>query len=154
MSIEWNKVTWYSKFIAVILFVGIFWLGYVLGNQAGMFAQESLEPNPVVLSDTNEVTLGVGETGQISTLLLTLNSFEQDYRCPLDVSCIEAGAVVVHLTMTEGSNSVTRNFPSDETPYEFGNYEISIVNVTPDARSGEVIPEYEYQITFRVDAKN
>ena len=33
MTIEWNKVTWYSKIAAVILFVGAFYLGYWLGTQ-------------------------------------------------------------------------------------------------------------------------
>ena len=33
MAIEWNKVTWYSKITAVILFVGVFYLGYWLGTQ-------------------------------------------------------------------------------------------------------------------------
>jgi hypothetical protein len=32
MTIEWNKVTWYSKLAAVILFVGVFWLGFWLGT--------------------------------------------------------------------------------------------------------------------------
>lgn len=31
MKIEWNKVTWYSKLAAVILFVGVFILGFLLG---------------------------------------------------------------------------------------------------------------------------
>ncbi len=33
MVIEWNKVTWYSKILAVILFVGVFCLGYWIGKQ-------------------------------------------------------------------------------------------------------------------------
>ena len=33
MTIELNKVTWYSKIAAVILFVGVFYLGYWLGTQ-------------------------------------------------------------------------------------------------------------------------
>jgi uncharacterized protein YecT (DUF1311 family) len=33
MKIEWNKVTWYSKTFAVVLFVGIFCLGIKLGEQ-------------------------------------------------------------------------------------------------------------------------
>lgn len=32
MTIEWNKVTWYSKLAAVILFVGTFFLGFWLGT--------------------------------------------------------------------------------------------------------------------------
>jgi hypothetical protein len=31
MTIEWNKVTWYSKTAAVVLFVGTFFLGFWLG---------------------------------------------------------------------------------------------------------------------------
>jgi hypothetical protein len=32
MAIEWNKVTWYSKLAAVIVFVGTFFLGFWLGT--------------------------------------------------------------------------------------------------------------------------
>jgi hypothetical protein len=31
MKIIWNKVTWYSKLIAVLVFVGVFFLGFKLG---------------------------------------------------------------------------------------------------------------------------
>jgi hypothetical protein len=33
MKIKWNKVTWYSKGLAVLLFVGTFFLGYLLGSE-------------------------------------------------------------------------------------------------------------------------
>jgi len=33
MSIQWNKVTWYSKLIAVVIFVAVFFLGFYLGQQ-------------------------------------------------------------------------------------------------------------------------
>lgn len=33
MKIEWNRVTWYSKLIAVIVFVGTFFVGFWLGMQ-------------------------------------------------------------------------------------------------------------------------
>jgi hypothetical protein len=32
MPIVWNKVTWYSKLLALILLVGVFYLGYYLGQ--------------------------------------------------------------------------------------------------------------------------
>jgi len=35
MKIEWNKVTWYSKLLAVILFVLVFYFGFSLGKEAG-----------------------------------------------------------------------------------------------------------------------
>ena len=33
MKIQWNKVTWYSKLIAVILFFCVFILGIYIGTQ-------------------------------------------------------------------------------------------------------------------------
>lgn len=33
MKIWWNKVTWYSKLFAIILFVGVFYVGFNLGQQ-------------------------------------------------------------------------------------------------------------------------
>ena len=33
MKIEWNKVTWYSKLAAIIIFVAVFFLGFWLGTQ-------------------------------------------------------------------------------------------------------------------------
>jgi hypothetical protein len=35
MKIEWNKVTWYSKLLAIIIFVLTFYVGFILGNQNG-----------------------------------------------------------------------------------------------------------------------
>lgn len=34
MNIEWNKVTWYSKLVAVILFTATFYLGFNLGKES------------------------------------------------------------------------------------------------------------------------
>ncbi len=34
MKIEWNKVTWYSKLIAVVVFVVVFCVGFNLGKQS------------------------------------------------------------------------------------------------------------------------
>lgn len=31
MEIEWNTVTWYSKLIAVVLYVGTFFIAYSMG---------------------------------------------------------------------------------------------------------------------------
>jgi len=33
MKIQWNKVTWYSKLIAVVLFIAVFFLGFYLGRE-------------------------------------------------------------------------------------------------------------------------
>lgn len=98
----------------------------------------------------NLITLKVGETKIVGPLSLTLNSFVQDNRCPIDVQCIEAGAVTVNVTMSEGTNTETRNFPSDEVPYAFGDHLISISDIAPLRKVNQEIPAGEYVITFKV----
>jgi membrane-bound inhibitor of C-type lysozyme len=39
MKIEWNKVTWYSKLIAVILFVLTFYIAFNLGKESAEIIQ-------------------------------------------------------------------------------------------------------------------
>ncbi|MEI7765119.1 MAG: hypothetical protein WCI93_00870 [bacterium] len=46
MKIEWNKVTWYSKIFAVILFVLVFCLGFYFGK-----IQEKINSNNVVIKE-------------------------------------------------------------------------------------------------------
>lgn len=41
MNIQWNKVTWYSQGIAILLFVGVFALGFFLGQKYQIRAFEN-----------------------------------------------------------------------------------------------------------------
>ena len=41
MKIVWNKVTWYSKLLAVIIFVATFALAFYLGMQYGALRASS-----------------------------------------------------------------------------------------------------------------
>lgn len=45
MKIEFNKVTWYSKLLAIIIYVGTFFLGYWLGlrNESLICAMQDYE---------------------------------------------------------------------------------------------------------------
>lgn len=45
MKIKFNKVTWYSQIAAIIVFVGVFFLGFYLG---GKF--ESVKPDPDLIA--------------------------------------------------------------------------------------------------------
>ncbi len=112
----------------------------LLANAAGSMSFEK----------ENLITLKVGETKTAGSLSLTLNSFVQDSRCPIDVTCIQAGAVTVNVTMNDGVNTETRNFPSDEAPYVFGAHTISISDIAPPRKANQEIPPGEYVITFQV----
>lgn len=41
MNIQWNNVTWYSQAIAIVLFVGVFALGFFLGQKYQIRAFEN-----------------------------------------------------------------------------------------------------------------
>lgn len=97
-----------------------------------------------------EITLRVGQTGVAAGLTVTFNELTNDYRCPVDVNCIQAGAVVANITLNDGAEQITFNKPSDEVPTWWRGYEMSIVSITPEARSSIVIEQSAYQVTFLV----
>lgn len=43
MKIEWNKVTWYSKIFAIVLFVFVFYIGFYLGNEQEKINNENAQ---------------------------------------------------------------------------------------------------------------
>jgi hypothetical protein len=96
------------------------------------------------------ITLGVGEKGKVGTLEITFNSLVQDYRCPVDMECMEGGAVTANVTFAQGTHSETKNMPSDEIPQSFDGYQISIAGVAPPLKSKKQIPPKAYRITFHV----
>lgn len=102
---------------------------------------------------TSTVVLHTHETATFHDLRLTLNAVVQDYRCPIDVKCIQAGSIVANVMIKKGDIVETRNFPSDEVPYPFGEYRISISDVAPKAMSKKKISDEEYAVTFHFEKK-
>jgi len=86
----------------------------------------------------------------VGGLVIIFNAFVQDSRCPVDVQCIQAGAVNINVSFSNGKQTVIKNMPSDEVPQEFGGYKIAIVGIAPDRKSGVEIDPKGYRITFRV----
>lgn len=52
MKIEWNKVTWYSKLIALILFVALPFIGFYYGTQYGKTVALVGQPSTSVATST------------------------------------------------------------------------------------------------------
>ena len=140
----------------------------LLGGTYALLSTQGLAPNkngsgvavvdktpdsfiPQASASVNEVTLAPDVTAEVSGLSIRFNSLVQDSRCAVDVQCIEAGAVNVNVTLEYEGKSETRNLPSDEVPYEFNGHEISIIAVSPEARSTVSIKPNEYRVTFKVE---
>lgn len=127
-----------------------------LSKLQNFLSPEYMAPNPTPVPVVDKVilntgTVGVGQTKIINGLSITFNEFVQDSRCPIDVTCIQAGAVNINVTFKLGSNIKTLNMPSDEVPQEFAGYKIAIVDVLPKRLSNTEPSLNSYIITFRVD---
>ncbi len=103
------------------------------------------------LEDSGTAEIRIAETKAVGPVLITLHSVVQDNRCPVDVVCIEAGAITAHVTFKMGPNSETFNMPSDEVPHTFWGYKVSIIDVSPDALSKKTINPKDYKVAFRVE---
>ncbi len=140
---------------AIIILV-VFSVGLVLGHN--YFVK-----NPVVEQDNgNElgmvlppqnVEVGVGQTREVMGVSITLNAVVQDVRCPIDVECIEAGAINTDITLSTGEITETIFYASDGIPFSFQDFEISIVGVLPELVSTETINPNDYVVTFNVLSK-
>ena len=122
-----------------------------------LLPQKSNTIPPTPIPDTSQSPkpdmqgIGVSETQAFGGVQITLNSIVADYRCPIDVQCIEAGAIVANVTFRMDDIVETFNMPSDEVPRRFGQYKISIRDIQPPARLDKVIPQEGYRITFFVE---
>lgn len=106
------------------------------------------EAKTAVIKTSDEI--GIGQTKNINGVDITFNKLVQDSRCPVDVQCIQAGAVTANVTFKVGNEIKTFNMPSDEVPQQFAGYKISIEEVKP-ARMSNTEPEANsYRITFKV----
>jgi len=105
---------------------------------------------PDAIVSNGNLTLAVGQKGNVNGLIITLNAFVQDSRCPIDVVCIQAGAVTVNVTLTDATHSEMKNFPSDEVPQKFGKYRVSIADIATPRQNQKEVLEGQYRITFHV----
>lgn len=57
MAIQWNKVTWYSKLLAIILFVVTFYVGYNLGEQKKEISVNNTIPQKISTKSVTPISI-------------------------------------------------------------------------------------------------
>ncbi len=147
MSIEWNRVTWYSKLLAIVVFVGTFWLAFCLGSK---FERVKNTTTSVSISFPLDLTLKVGESKNVGDFNLVLNKILEDSRCPVDVVCIQAGRVRAQVNFSAGKTSEAKEISSDSKPIVFGIYKISMTDVKPVNTSKKQIETRDYKLSFHI----
>lgn len=94
--------------------------------------------------------ISIGQTKNINGVSVTLHEVVQDSRCPVDVNCIEAGAITAKVTFKSGAQTKTFNMASDEIPQQFGGKKVSIIDVNPPLVSSIQPNKNNYIVTFEV----
>lgn len=111
----------------------------------------SLPSKPV----KGDITLKIGQKAEqkdgAANFSLTLDGITQDSRCPVNVTCIQAGAVTAQVTLKDALHTEKHDIISNATPYVFGEYHIALINVLPVPYSGTSIAKKDYRLTFHVD---
>ncbi|XKT74818.1 MAG: hypothetical protein ACJKTH_01900 [Patescibacteria group bacterium UBA2163] len=119
--------------------------------EGNLFRVESMEKvNPQY--DAPVAQIGVGESALVGYVRVTLNSVVQDSRCPVDVQCIQAGNIVVNVTLESDTDTLTTTIASDAAPITFDAFRISIADVAPESHSTKEIEESQYRIVFKVES--
>lgn len=89
-----------------------------------------------------------GERVAAEEYVITFDEVDHDSRCPINALCVTAGTIGVVLQLATGDTIEVADFEKDDGPFEFGAYEIEIVNEEPSTLAGETIEQDEYKITF------
>jgi hypothetical protein len=101
-------------------------------------------------SATVRTTLGQVMTGL--NVSITPKEIISDSRCPIDVVCIWAGTVEVRTTLSTPTGNGELVLKLGE-PQVFGDYIVTLVEVTPSKKTSVNIPISSYRFTFEVRRK-
>ncbi len=133
----------------LIAIVAIIFIGYAI------YGTERVVPenmNDGRVMSPSYVTLAIGETSGAMGLSIRLDEVTNDYRCPVDVQCIEAGAINTRITLSNGDTTEEVFYSSDGVPMTWNGYNISIVAASPDLYSTSTINQDDYAVTFYVES--
>ena len=94
-------------------------------------------------------TLSIGETKEINGVRVTLESITKDSRCPIDVQCIQKGTISAHVNLVFLRQIEKVDLPLD-VPVGFGDYNVTITDLTPPKHSNQEIKASDYRATFLI----
>ncbi|QQR64499.1 hypothetical protein IPH92_02940 [Candidatus Kaiserbacteria bacterium] len=109
---------------------------------------EEIPQIPSVSPDT-DTGLRLGELGTFTSISILPLSIEEDSRCPVDVTCIQAGTVRLKIQVVSRTGTSTSIV---ELGQEFTTegMSITLTNVTPPKNSKIDVEETEYRFNFNV----
>jgi hypothetical protein len=156
MKIEWNKVTWYSKLVAVIFFVVTFFTAFYFGVQyqkivSNFSFPENTESESELLAFPQNFSFKVGQSKSFDNLKIKLNNIIGDSRCPADVKCVWQGEIKTNITLSLGTKTLKTEVSDYGSGVTFEGYKLIITDAKPyPGTTGKKIEESEYVIYFKL----
>lgn len=103
-------------------------------------------------SSKEEIVTTLGIPARASAVSVIPSELIEDSRCPVEVTCIQAGTVRVRATVVTSTQMVERTFVL-VVPVELDNYVITLSQVTSIQAGLDDSEEEERQFTFTVDGR-
>jgi hypothetical protein len=117
---------------------------------------ETCTPVPVTQVPVISVTddgLSFGEVGVFGDISIRPLSLEEDSRCPIDVTCIQAGTIRILIEVTKDGRSANSIVKLGQA-FTTENVRILLTEVTPETRSTVSIEEGAYRFHFTVTSQS
>lgn len=113
--------------------------------------QNEVPQTPERVRGAEDATLAIGEIKTVAGLQIKVADVSSDNRCPIDVTCIQAGKAVVAIVLGEGATEQNASVSLPGEPLIHAGYSVSIINITPvpNTKIGP-INKKDYAITFYV----
>lgn len=118
--------------------------------EEGATTTEETAVTPVLIPlHYGETSLKIGQTASFEALMIKPVAITEDSRCPVGVTCIQAGTVAVDMEIITPQGTVKNNIELNETVNVSGIL-IKLTNAAPLSVAGATIPSESYFLTFTV----
>ena len=107
------------------------------------------EECPEASATSATITTSLGQEKTALNVTLLPKEIVSDSRCPIDVTCIWAGTIEVKTTMSTKVAHGEHILKLGE-PKTFGDYEITLTEVTPSPNTRVENPDAVYKFTYKV----
>lgn len=106
--------------------------------------------NLIEIINTGERLEGkVGEGASAFGIKIVPQEVLEDSRCPIDVTCIQAGTVKVKTLLTNGADETAQIFELN-IPVIIGTAEVTLIDVSPQTESDLTIKPGDYVFVFEI----
>lgn len=109
-------------------------------------------PCPSPERTSANVTTYLGGSPAAMTVTVNPREIVSDSRCPKDVQCIWAGTVEVRTVLSTPVSHGEHVLKLDEA-LRFGDFNVTLTEVTPYPQSAGEIPESSYRFTYRIERR-